>query len=872
MAGARISKALKFFSFAAAIFAATLFASCENMGGDVSPIFVAPAGGGGHKGGGSGTAGGSGGSSNAPAAVEGCLTASVRLPGLPSLVGIAPLSENAARYAGRSNALAQATASAAQPSAPAASTAPTAQPSNDVSKSAFPNIADAAATAYSFSATLAQSGTGGATYTADGSYDGVTGICSFSFGGAKSASEQTYTLTVELYHTDDSASPAVKSLVAGGSQSVTVEAAAVTFSASVQLDPNLESGSPNGSLKLPIKFSDTSVTSVQLKLVDSGNNDVTATYLDGVTGTPLALPLDSSGSGTIKSKDGGLPPGTYSLLMTFENGGQKLGFRTESLNVYPTMETSLWWTNGSDPAATLSVTKFVQKEFWVRGTGGDFYANVYTAATATALDTNIGSFAFPLKTVQEAVKRIKDNGDEATQYTIIVDGKVTGEADADYSAQNDACVNIACDRMITIKGWSGADKDVIDANKSAGAANPARALYIESSKKIVLQKIAVTGGYLSAAAADATAYGGGLYIAGATTVVELDNCVIKENSVQTQGGGAYIASGAKLTMNGSGSAIKSNMLLGTDPGSSATFDKKVCGGGVLVAQSATFLMNAGTIRENGAVYSSTFAAASGCAAYVCGTFTMKGGTIDSNACKKEGASPIVCCRNIEVAVPGTFNLYAGVITDDVGSSSYRNGSGVCVYAAGYCSPVSSGTATFNMYGGTISGLKSDSGGAVYLSAGLDYSCEFNMSGGTINGNTAEHGGGVYVRTNSVFNFTGGTISGNSATSSGGGVYVGANSVFNFTGGTISGNTSVHDGGGIYIDSSASKCFISDTAVIGQDPAATSTCATEADGFHSNKALSGGGRALLGIQKRQRHRGLDWRDLLQLRLVRRRRFQ
>ena len=842
MAGARISKTLKFFSFAAAIFAATLFASCENMGGDVASydaLLLAPAGGGGHKGGGSGTAGGSGGSSNAPGEIAGTLTASVRLPGLPSLAGIAPLSENAARYAGLSNASAQGNQAAASTDL--------AQPSNDVSKSAFPNIADAAATAYSFSATLAQSGTGGATYTADGSYDGVTGICSFSFGGAKSASEQTYTLTVKLYHTDDSVTPAVKSLVAGGSQSVTVEAAAVTFSASVQLDPNLESGSPNGSLKLPIKFSDTSVTSVQLKLVDSGNNDVTATYLDGVTGTPLALPLDSSGSGTIQSKDGGLPPGTYSLLMTFENGGQKLGFRTESLNVYPTMETSLWWTNGSDPAATLSVNKFVQKEFWVRGTGGDFYANVYTAATATALDTNIGSFAFPLASVQEAVKRIADNGDEATQYTIIVDGRVTGEADADYSAQNDACVNIACDRMITIKGWSGADKDIIDANKSAGAANPARAFYIESSKKIVLQKIAVTGGYLSAAT-DATAYGGGLYISGSTTQVELEDCVIKENSVQTQGGGAYIASGAKLTMNGSGSAINSNRILGKDPGSVSTFDKKACGGGVFVAQSATFLMNAGTLRENGAVYSSDSGAISGCAAYVCGTFTMKGGTIDSNAYKIEGASPmIVRCRNIEVAVPGTFNLYGGSITDDMGSSSYMNGSGVCVYAADYCSPVSSGAATFNMYGGTIGGLKSQLGGAVYLSAETSYSCEFNMSGGTISGNTATSvgGGGVYVGNNSVLNMSGGTISGNTA-ARGGGVYVGRNSVFNFTGGTIGGNTPTSgsgEGGGIFIDGVSGdkgQCFISGAAIVGQNPAATSSAATSADGFHSNKASQGGG--------------------------------
>ena len=855
MAGARIAKTLRFFSFAAAIFAATLgaafagalFASCENMGGDVSSIFVAPAGGGSGAAGGNGPSGGQTAGGQA-ATVEGSLTASVRLPGLPSLAGIAPLSENAARYASRSNALAQgnqAAAPTAQTNAPVSTDS--SQASDGISKSAFPNIAAAAATAYSFSATLAQSGAGGATYTADGSYDGATGICSFSFAGAKSAAEQTYTLTVKLYHTDDSASPAVKSLVASGSQSVTVEAAAVTFSANVQLDPNLESGSPNGSLTLPIKFSDTSVTSVQLKLVDSGNNDVTETYLDNLTGTPPALALDSSGEGTIQSKTGGLPPGTYTLLMSFLKSGKQVGSRTESLNVYPTMETSLWWTNGSNPATSLTVTKFDQKEFWVRGTGGDFYANVYTAATATALDTNVGSFAYPLKTVQEAVKRIAANGDTASQYTIIVDGKVSGEADADYSAQNDACVNIACDRMITIKGWSGADKDIIDANKSAAAANPARAFYIESSKKIVLQKIAVTGGYLSAAAADATAYGGGLYIAGATTVVELDNCVIKENCVKNQGGGAYIASGAKLTMNGSGSAINKNRLLATTGSPGDSYNTKIAGGGVYVAKDATFLMNAGTIRENGTTdtSSSGLSAFAGAAAYVCGTFTMKGGTIDSNAFKQAGSSTTVYGRNIEVAVPGTFNLHDGSITDDMGVSHNQNGSGVCVYASSASSPVSSGTATFKMYGGTISGLTSSNGGAVYLNAnGAGLSCEFNMSGGTISGNSAtQNGGGVYVGTQSVFNLTGGTISGNSALY-GGGVYVGT-SVFNFTGGTISGNSATSSGGGVYIAASASsgaagQCYISGTAIVGQNPAATSSAAAAADGSHSNKASSGGG--------------------------------
>ncbi len=778
-------KTLKAFSFAGAVLAAGLFASslagCSNMGdsasfydgqnysSDVTAVGL--------------------GAGQSSAQVSDCLTARVSLPSLPTLSGNAPVPKNIA---------------------------------NNISKSAFPDIKDAKpADNYSFEATLESSG--GTVYEATGVYTPSTATCDFAFAGAKNASLQTYTLTVKLYHTDTSATPAVKSLVAGGSQSVTVAADANSFDSSVSLAPNLGTATdpaPNGSLELPIKFSDTSVTSVQLKLLDSGDNDKTTDYLDGLSGTDLPL---SSGEGTIQSKTSGLPAGTYTLLMTFMKGTAQVGARTESLNVYPTMQTKLWWTKDGIGTATttLNVTKFDQKEFYVRGTGGVFYTTVFPTA-AEAEDTNNGSFAFPLKTIQAAVNRIQAAGDTTSQYTIIVDGKVTGAADADYSAQNDAYINIACDRMITVKGWSGADKDIIDANKSASASNPARALYIESSKKIVLQKIAVTGGYLSGTLASTTD-GGGIFIAGATTEVELDNCVIKENCAQKNGGGIYLSNSGTLTMNGSGSAIKSNRIIAT-PSGSLVGDNKPCGGGVYMEQSATFTMNAGTIRENGYVRSGS----AGGGVFVLGTFDMKDGKVCSNGLlTTDGSYNLIASKNIEVGSPGKFNLYDGTITNDIETTDCERGAGVSLYVDSY---LTAGKATFNMYGGTISGLKSDGGpGVRLLASGSDRSCEFNMSGGTISGNTAVHTGG------------------SSGTGCGGGVYVGTFSVFNFTGGTISGNTAaVGDdgsgglGGGIYIAASTSKCFISGTATIGQDLASTSGAATAAAGSHSNKALQGGG--------------------------------
>ena len=765
------------------------------------------------------------------------LTACVSLPGFPSLAGNAPLPESVARYA-------------------------------DVSLSALPganNLTDAAtASKYSFSATLAQTGAGGQTYTADGVYDSLTSTCSFSFGCPKSASAASYTLTVNLKYDDSSGTPKT---VASGSQSVTVAAGATTFSASVTLVPDLTS-SINGKLSLPIQFSDTLVTSLKVELIDSTGADKAAAYLQG--GATVSL---SSGSGTITSA--AIPGGTYKLLMTFYKNTRQVGFRTESINVYPSMTTNLWWTNGTAGSA-LNIAKFDQTEFWIRGTDGVFYTTTYPGAKA-ANDTNIGSWSAPLKTIQAAVDKISSDGDALTQYTIIVDGKVSGEADADYSGNNGAFVNVAAVRKITFKGWTGPAKDIIDANKSA--AQNARAIYINDTQKIILQDIAVTGGYagettsnssngggiyagvgadielknakisgcvagtdgggiyLSGSSAklvldnsiieqnDAQTYGGGLYISGSATQVELDNCVIKENSVKNQGGGAYIASGAKLTMNGSGSLIKSNKLLATTAPDGPA-EEKVCGGGVYVGQGATFTMNAGTIRENGFVVTDK---GSGGGVFLIGTFDMKGGTVSSNGqLKTDESYDLLAVRNIEIGSPGTFNLYDGTITNDITISNYLRGAGVNLYVT---STYDTGKVTFNMSGGTICGLKAQDGGGVRMNAiGTGCSCEFNMSGGTISGNEATmgyNGGGVYVGTNSVFNFTAGTISGNTSTVSSGGASGG-------------------QGGGIYISaksgstSAAGKCYISGSALIGQDPAATSSAATSANGSHSNKAKQGGG--------------------------------
>lgn len=106
---------------------------------------------------------------------------------------------------------------------------------------------------------------------------------------------------------------------------------------------------------------------------------------------------------------------------------------------------------------------------------------------------------------------------------------------------------------------------------------------------------------------------------------------------------------------------------------------------------------------------------------------------------------------------------------------------------------SSTTATFNLWGGSITGnFCNDSAGGVAITSGT-----FNMYGGTITGNTAGlkkqsgygAGGGVFVDMRGTFNLYRGEISENTAVfQGGGGVYVYTTGKFTMHDGTITRNT------------------------------------------------------------------------------------
>lgn len=533
---------------------------------------------------------------------------------------------------------------------------------------------------YAFSATLAG---GGKTYSATGEYDSATGECQFIFAGAHKTSAATYALTVNLnYAPDDSESKTI----ASGTKQITLAANASDFSAAVRLAPRTDSGL-NGFISLPLQFSDAGVTKAEVFLYDASGNDVAKTYLqvDDPSASQAAITI-SGGSAIIQSVAGGLPGGNYNLVMFFYAGAKKCGKRAESVVIYPTLATSLWW-NGSDSGSgsggALEISTSTQTEFWIRGTGGAFYSQDFASGWTASDDTsaNDGSFAAPFKTLQKAIDIIQNCGDTATEYTIIVDGLVNADPSAGYSANNDSMGNISAARKITLKGWSGSDKDILD------AAAKGRALNVEAGATVTLQDVALKNG--------SATHGAGLSIYNASVVMQSGE--ISSNTATTGGGGVYIkqdSSGtANFTLNGG--SVSAN----TVSAAAGAFG----GGGGIMNQYGAVEINAGEIKGNsGGNY--------GGAIINFGSVTMIAGEISGNSAEYGGGVYIF---------DNEFAMSGGTISGN--SADYGGG----VYIL---------NKDFAMSGGTISDNSASFGGGVFVNQGTDPETgavnngKFSMSG------------------------------------------------------------------------------------------------------------------------------------------------
>lgn len=300
-------------------------------------------------------------------------------------------------------------------------------------------------------------------------------------------------------------------------------------------------------------------------------------------------------------------------------------------------------------------------------------------------------------------------------------------------------------------------------------------------------------------------FGGGVYV-NSNATFNMYSGTISDNYVNRSGAGVYVNSNAIFNMYG-GSICQNKV----DESNSS-----YGGAGVYLTSGAVLTMENGTISGN--------EANNGGGVYVDNaTFTMDGGSISENLCRKnvEAAAVYVKGKNAKfvmnyglidenIAQFGTNNGCAvkvdmgGYFELNDGTISNNKGNGVIVTAYNFSPPYV--YSSFTMNDGTITGneITTTSGATHAGGAGVlvQNGCTFTMNGGAITENTAlSYGGGIYI-VEATFVMNGGDITENTATNEGGGgVCVSTRATMEMSGGSITENNAQY-GGGVYINSSS----------------------------------------------------------------------
>lgn len=485
-----------------------------------------------------------------------------------------------------------------------------------------------------------------------------------------------------------------------------------------------ESGA-TGSIKLEMKIP----TSVGFVSVECTSTNKTA-WSDELKTAPITGTY-AERKATLQGT--ALPAGNYVVELKFldkENGVILYRLPNFCICVIGTFETNKWGENTSDGVIenglfTLNTEKLEEFE----------RTQVYVSAAHGDDTTANGSRYSPYKTLQNAVNKIAKQGDSQKDYTLLIDGEITGK---NCMAELPDSLNLRA-KTITIRGLNGNTTDKLNATQQG------RVLKISTSVPVTIQDLTITGGKVGVdsdgnkikkVSLEAGA-GGGIYIANGTTVTLENGAIIGNNSSSittaadnasyanyaVYGGGIYcegtlnLKNGSKVTYNYIDDAVSNNTnlddysLIGTG------------GGGICC--------NEGTVNiENGAVISYNGANARGAGIGLRkASLTMTGGEISHNISNCWGGGIAVGNKDINKKL----EISGGKISDN--EASTYHGGGI------FYEPTGTDTGDFIISDNAeIKNNKAgvNGGGICILNAVL------KMSGGIISNNTAANGGAIAI--------------------------------------------------------------------------------------------------------------------------------
>lgn len=453
-------------------------------------------------------------------------------------------------------------------------------------------------------------------------------------------------------------------------------------------------------------------------------------------------------------------------------------------------------------------------------------APIYVAGTGRAVctangsdDEGTGLKSAPFATIAKAIELLTDKD---TDYTIYIDGTVTGAQTIPSTLENDGNGTYNA-RSVVICGATGNTTDIL--NGGFTQTSNGTTLKIFTDVPVTIKNLKITGGY----AAQSSFGGGGIYANGDVTLSE--GALVYGNYTASCGGGIYNDS-KNLTIE-SGAEISSNAEKGI-------FN---CGGAGIFNYGGTLIISGGIIQKNSADHDGGAIYTENGTCYIYGD-TLIGTEVSvspdnwTNGSNKAENGGAICVNGGNVYIGYKKNNETASKDDEASvkimgnavKSSSSKGGGIYVAAGAVQIAKTCVAYNYSPYSGAgiytkgtvrlledaiIKGNKAFSfGGGVYIDQGGQLGMGGNsIIGGSESGdaNTAAFGGGVYVSSSAQTTPAGVTfgaenstqsIMGNSSTKAGGGVYInGFYATFTMHSGTISNNKLVGGttgGGGIHV--------------------------------------------------------------------------
>lgn len=317
-----------------------------------------------------------------------------------------------------------------------------------------------------------------------------------------------------------------------------------------------------------------------------------------------------------------------------------------------------------------------------------------------------------------------------------------------------------------------------------------------AAKTVTMEALSVSG-------CQAVTEGGGVWINGSPITIK--DCYFENNSLSgssSKGGGIFYGGGGTVTYYDTAinncSAISGGGLYFNNGTITVYGDNTINGN---ATNGGGFYQNNGTVNHYSGTVSGVALEKGGGVYKNEGTYTLNTGIVEGETYSGASIGSIALDADGNPVYTATAGTEGGGIYQNKGTMNLYDGCSISGQADGNGGGGWFGNSTLNQYGGTIIGSATN-GGGVY------HTRKYIMNGGSVSGIASANGGAIYYQgTGDSITVSGGmigqsTIPGsdqviNSSAVNGGGMYLAGGS-FNMNGGSVAGATASQNGGGVYV--------------------------------------------------------------------------